>query len=132
MTFGLHHDADVKPSMLELAADGTDMVVLAQGREIPFRVAIPGPHIAQNSLAVVAVYTLTVKDDIVPWDGGAYYFMAGETRRRGRAEDQATVLQRADSHQHRIHCRRQCQRLSPQAPGDLRLAARTREIDPRQ
>ena len=31
----------------------------------------------------VAAYTLTVKDDIVPWDGGAYYFMAGETRRRG-------------------------------------------------
>ncbi len=54
VTFGLHQGADVKPAMLELEADGTDVVVETGGREISYRVAIPGPHIAQNSLAVVA------------------------------------------------------------------------------
>lgn len=31
----------------------------------------------------VALYTLMVENDIIPWDGGAFYFMAGETRRSG-------------------------------------------------
>jgi UDP-N-acetylmuramoyl-tripeptide--D-alanyl-D-alanine ligase len=54
VTFGLHHDADVKPSVLELEAEGTDVMVSSGGREISYRVAVPGPHIAQNSLAVLA------------------------------------------------------------------------------
>ncbi len=31
----------------------------------------------------VAVYTLTVKNDIIPWAGGTYYRTAGESRRSG-------------------------------------------------
>lgn len=31
----------------------------------------------------VALYTLDVDDDIVPWDGGAWYRTAGKSRRRG-------------------------------------------------
>ncbi len=54
VTFGLHHDADVRPSALELGADGSDVAAMAGSREVAYRLAVPGPHIAQNSLAVVA------------------------------------------------------------------------------
>jgi iron complex outermembrane receptor protein len=31
----------------------------------------------------VAVFMITVEDDIIPWNGGRYYFMAGKTSRTG-------------------------------------------------
>jgi UDP-N-acetylmuramoyl-tripeptide--D-alanyl-D-alanine ligase len=54
VSFGLHHDAAVRPAALELGADGSDIVAVAGSRQIAFRVAVPGGHIAQNALAVLA------------------------------------------------------------------------------
>jgi UDP-N-acetylmuramoyl-tripeptide--D-alanyl-D-alanine ligase len=54
VSFGLRQDAMVRPSVIELGADGSDIVAVAGSREIAFRVAVPGAHIAQNALAVVA------------------------------------------------------------------------------
>lgn len=61
---------------------------LKPARSVTFEVGtkgrIPVGHDGFDQLTYdVALYTLTVNDDIVPWDGGAFYFMAGETRRRG-------------------------------------------------
>jgi UDP-N-acetylmuramoyl-tripeptide--D-alanyl-D-alanine ligase len=54
VSFGRHQDADVRPEVLTLGADGTDIVVRVGGKRIAYRLAAPGGHIAQNSLAVVA------------------------------------------------------------------------------
>jgi UDP-N-acetylmuramoyl-tripeptide--D-alanyl-D-alanine ligase len=54
VTFGLRQDAAVRPSVIELGADGSDIVAVAGSRQIAFRVGVPGAHIAQNALAVVA------------------------------------------------------------------------------
>lgn len=53
-SFGLHADATVRPSRWDLGADGSDITVALSGRDVAYRVAAPGAHIAQNSLAVVA------------------------------------------------------------------------------
>jgi UDP-N-acetylmuramoyl-tripeptide--D-alanyl-D-alanine ligase len=54
VSFGRHEDADVRPEVWTLLADGSDLVVRVGERRIAYRVGAPGGHIAQNSLAVVA------------------------------------------------------------------------------
>ena len=52
--FGLNEGAHVRPTHWDLGADGSDITVTLSGREVAYRVAAPGAHIAMNSLAVVA------------------------------------------------------------------------------
>ncbi len=54
VSFGRHENADVRPEVFSLDAEGTDIVVEVGGRRVAYRVGAPGAHIAQNSLAVVA------------------------------------------------------------------------------
>jgi UDP-N-acetylmuramoyl-tripeptide--D-alanyl-D-alanine ligase len=54
VSFGRHENADVRPEVWSLDADGSDIVVQVAGRRIAYRVGAPGAHIAQNSLAVIA------------------------------------------------------------------------------
>jgi UDP-N-acetylmuramoyl-tripeptide--D-alanyl-D-alanine ligase len=54
VSFGQDARADVRPNMLELAAGGTSIELELGGRTIRYRVAVPGIHIALNSLAVAA------------------------------------------------------------------------------
>lgn len=54
VSFGRHENADVRPEVFSLDAEGTDIAVHLGGRTISYRVGAPGAHIAQNSLAVVA------------------------------------------------------------------------------
>ena len=54
VSFGGHENADVRPEVWSLDADGSDIAVRIGGRRIVYRVGAPGAHIAQNSLAVVA------------------------------------------------------------------------------
>jgi iron complex outermembrane recepter protein len=51
--------------------------------EVGARGEQPGFGVLEHLSYDVALYTLGVKNDIVPWDGGAYYRTAGESRRRG-------------------------------------------------
>lgn len=54
VSFGRHENADVRPEVFTLDAEGSDIAVRIGGRLITYRVGAPGAHIAQNSLAVVA------------------------------------------------------------------------------
>jgi UDP-N-acetylmuramoyl-tripeptide--D-alanyl-D-alanine ligase len=54
LSFGRHQDADVRPEVWTLHADGSDVIARVGGKRIAYRLAAPGGHIAQNSLAVVA------------------------------------------------------------------------------
>ena len=54
VSFGGHENADVRPEVWSLDADGSDIAVRIGGRRITYRVGAPGAHIAQNSLAVIA------------------------------------------------------------------------------
>jgi len=54
VSFGRHENADVRPELWSLGADGSDIVVHAGGKRIAYRLAAAGAHIAQNSLAVIA------------------------------------------------------------------------------
>jgi UDP-N-acetylmuramoyl-tripeptide--D-alanyl-D-alanine ligase len=54
VSFGQDARADVRPKVLELSSEGTAIEVGIAGREIHFRVAVPGIHIARNALAVAA------------------------------------------------------------------------------
>lgn len=54
VSFGLHPEADVRAERLIAEETGSDITVRVAGRSIDYRLAIPGMHIAQNSLAVVA------------------------------------------------------------------------------
>jgi UDP-N-acetylmuramoyl-tripeptide--D-alanyl-D-alanine ligase len=54
VSFGRHENADVRPEVFSLDADGTDIAVHIGGRRVSYRVGAPGAHLAQNSLAVVA------------------------------------------------------------------------------
>jgi UDP-N-acetylmuramoyl-tripeptide--D-alanyl-D-alanine ligase len=54
VSFGRHENADVRPEVFVLDADGSDIAVQVGGRRIAYRVGAPGAHIAQNSLAVIA------------------------------------------------------------------------------
>jgi UDP-N-acetylmuramoyl-tripeptide--D-alanyl-D-alanine ligase len=54
VSFGRHENADVRPEVWSLDADGSDIAVHIGGRRIAYRVGAPGAHLAQNSLAVIA------------------------------------------------------------------------------
>lgn len=54
VSFGQDPRADVCPKVLELSSEGTVIEIGIGGREIRFRVAVPGIHIARNALAVAA------------------------------------------------------------------------------
>jgi UDP-N-acetylmuramoyl-tripeptide--D-alanyl-D-alanine ligase len=54
VSFGQDARADVRPKVLELSSEGTAIEIDLGGREIRYRVAVPGIHIARNALAVAA------------------------------------------------------------------------------
>ena len=54
VSFGRHENADVRPDVFALDAEGTNVAVDIGGRRIAYRIGAPGGHLAQNSLAVVA------------------------------------------------------------------------------
>jgi UDP-N-acetylmuramoyl-tripeptide--D-alanyl-D-alanine ligase len=54
VSFGRHGDADVRPEVWSLGAEGSDVVAIVGDKHIPYRVGAAGGHLAQNSLAVVA------------------------------------------------------------------------------
>jgi UDP-N-acetylmuramoyl-tripeptide--D-alanyl-D-alanine ligase len=54
VSFGQDARADVRPEVLELSSEGTAIQIHIGGREVHFRVAVPGIHIARNALAVAA------------------------------------------------------------------------------
>ncbi len=54
VAFGQDARADVRPKVLELSSEGTVIELDIGGREIRYRVAVPGVHIARNALAVAA------------------------------------------------------------------------------
>jgi len=54
VSFGQDARADVRPRVLELSSEGTVIELTIGGRDIRYRVAVPGIHIARNALAVAA------------------------------------------------------------------------------
>jgi UDP-N-acetylmuramoyl-tripeptide--D-alanyl-D-alanine ligase len=54
VSFGRHGDADVRPEVWSLGAEGSDVVAIVGDKHIPYRVGAASGHLAQNSLAVVA------------------------------------------------------------------------------
>ena len=54
LSFGLDSRADVFADSLSLTEHGTDITARVNGRQVRYRLAMPGRHIAENSLAVVA------------------------------------------------------------------------------
>ncbi len=54
VSFGHNASADVRPEVMSLDAEGSDIVVRIGERRIAYRLGAPGAHVAQNSLAVVA------------------------------------------------------------------------------
>jgi UDP-N-acetylmuramoyl-tripeptide--D-alanyl-D-alanine ligase len=54
VSFGQDPRADLRPTSLELSAEGTAIGIEVAGRSICYRVAVPGLHIARNALAVAA------------------------------------------------------------------------------
>lgn len=54
ITFGFDAAADIRGEDLKLGHDGSDLTVCLDGRRIPIHLDMPGRHIAENALAVVA------------------------------------------------------------------------------
>lgn len=54
VSFGQSEAADVRPEVLTLGANGSDVIARAGKRRVAYRLGAPGAHIAQNSLAVIA------------------------------------------------------------------------------
>ena len=54
VSFGRHLEADVRPEVLDLGPDGSDIIVKLGDKRIAYRLGAPGGHLAQNSLAVIA------------------------------------------------------------------------------
>lgn len=54
VSFGQDPRADVRPKAIELSSEGTSIELDIGGRDVHFRVAVPGIHIARNALAVAA------------------------------------------------------------------------------
>ncbi len=78
VSFGLTPDADVHATALDLGPDGSTVTARIGGRSLTFKVAMPGRHIAENSLAVVAALdaigvdlepALAALADLAPPDG---------------------------------------------------------------
>jgi UDP-N-acetylmuramoyl-tripeptide--D-alanyl-D-alanine ligase len=64
VSFGQDARADVRPRTLELSAGGTAIEIAIGGREVHYRVSVPGIHIALNALAVAAAVEAAVKPEI--------------------------------------------------------------------
>lgn len=79
VSFGRHADADVRPEVWTLGAEGSDIAVCVGGKRIAYRLAAPGAHIAQSSLAVVAALA-TLGADVE----AALPALAGITAAKGR------------------------------------------------
>jgi UDP-N-acetylmuramoyl-tripeptide--D-alanyl-D-alanine ligase len=94
VSFGRHADADVRPEVLTLGADGSDIVVRVGGKRIAYRLAAPGAHIAQNSLAVVAAIAALGADveAAVPALAGITAAKGRGARRKLAVEDGAILL----------------------------------------
>ena len=56
VTFGFAKDADVAFSELMAREDGSHMKVQMNGRHYPVHLGIPGVHIAENALSVIAAF----------------------------------------------------------------------------
>jgi UDP-N-acetylmuramoyl-tripeptide--D-alanyl-D-alanine ligase len=54
ISFGLDDRADVHAEKLNLGENGSDITARVGDKRVSYRIAIPGRHIAENSLAVVA------------------------------------------------------------------------------
>jgi UDP-N-acetylmuramoyl-tripeptide--D-alanyl-D-alanine ligase len=54
LTFGFGDAADIRGDNLRLSDDGADMTVHFDGQTLPVHLAMPGRHIAENALAVIA------------------------------------------------------------------------------
>ena len=54
VSFGLEQGADVHAEEITLGEDGSDITAGVGGRPVNYTIAIPGRHIAENSLAVLA------------------------------------------------------------------------------
>ncbi len=54
VSFGLHPDSDVRAVAVKLEADGSDVTIQANKRITTYRLGVPGAHLVDNSLAVVA------------------------------------------------------------------------------
>jgi UDP-N-acetylmuramoyl-tripeptide--D-alanyl-D-alanine ligase len=58
VSFGFDARADVRPLQIELQHEGSAIEVEIAGRKVSYRVAVPGAHIARNSLAVAATLSI--------------------------------------------------------------------------
>jgi UDP-N-acetylmuramoyl-tripeptide--D-alanyl-D-alanine ligase len=54
VSFGRHPEADVRFEDIELGPNGSRLLVRVGDRRIPYTINVPGGHVADNSLAVVA------------------------------------------------------------------------------
>jgi len=89
ISFGQNEAADVRPEVLTLNADGSDIVVRVGQKRVAYRLGAPGAHIAQNSLAVIAA--LVALDADVERGVGALADLKAAKGRGARIE-----LKRAD------------------------------------
>ena len=68
-------------------ADTSLNPLLEPSESLTFEVGARGERYFEGALRRLgydlALYTLEVRNDIVPWDGGAWYLTAGKSRRRG-------------------------------------------------
>jgi UDP-N-acetylmuramoyl-tripeptide--D-alanyl-D-alanine ligase len=87
VSFGRHQDADVRAEVWTLGADGSDIVARVGGKRIAYRLASPGGHIAQNSLAVVAALAALGADV-----EAAVPALAGVTAAKGRGARRELAL----------------------------------------
>ena len=62
VSFGHHPQADVRCTELKLGPEGSTVTARLNGRDVTFGVAVPGAHIAQNALAVLAALSETGVD----------------------------------------------------------------------
>jgi UDP-N-acetylmuramoyl-tripeptide--D-alanyl-D-alanine ligase len=62
LTFGFGNGADIRGDNLRLSDDGSDMSVHANGETLAVHLAMPGRHIAENALAVIAALSVIGAD----------------------------------------------------------------------
>ncbi|MEQ8666386.1 MAG: UDP-N-acetylmuramoyl-tripeptide--D-alanyl-D-alanine ligase [Rhodospirillales bacterium] len=58
VSFGRHRDADMRMLEIDLGDDGSRLSVSVEGTPLSYRVAVPGAHVASNSLGVLAAVNL--------------------------------------------------------------------------
>jgi UDP-N-acetylmuramoyl-tripeptide--D-alanyl-D-alanine ligase len=88
-TFGLHPQSSVRCAALAMEDEGSTVTAAFDGHTISYRLAAPGVHLAENSLAVVAVLSALEVD--IPRAIGALAHLAAPAGRGAR-----TTLATAD------------------------------------